>query len=136
MSLLSHHIKGTYSPHDFSLLILTLLDYLDEVMCLSSFSTSKLFFSSLSIQYSLEGSYYIQTTLQRWKLELHFLEGAVSIQIIWNSTQICLLTLLFSHLFISVWTNGYSLSTLVIIQYYFILVAQIVPALAIENSLI
>lgn len=63
MPLLSHHLKGTYSQRDLSLLMLTLITRLRG--CLSSFSIVKLpRFPFLSMLYSLGGGHYLQPSLR------------------------------------------------------------------------
>lgn len=53
----------------------------------------------------LEGSHSVQPTLKRWGVTLHFLEGGLPIQIIWNSSAWGID--LFPHLFICLFNYLY-----------------------------
>ena len=115
----SHNIKGTYYPHDLSLLMLALITWLKQ--CLSGSFSIKLLFLPL-ILHSLGGSHYAQPTLELG-VELHLLESEVSTEIMWNSSvqKMCLFPSinLLNHLFMSVWTCGYLFYTWVLIQLSF-----------------
>ena len=92
--LSSHHTKGTYNQHDFSLLVFTLVTWLRQCVCQVS-PLWNYFFPPLSMLYSWERTYLVQPTLKRWRVKLHLLEEAVSTQIIWSSPQeICLFFLI------------------------------------------
>lgn len=70
-----HHIKVTQYQYGISLLMLILITWLKYY--LSGFSTVKLFFSPLSVLYSLEGSYCVQSTLKEQRIMIHILKGKV-----------------------------------------------------------
>jgi len=100
--------KGMFDQYDLSLLTLTSIICLKQ--CLSAFSSVQLliFFSPFLLS-SLKGNHYEQPTFKEWGVMLHFLEGTISTQIIWDSSawEICLFPHLPNHLFISVWTYRY-----------------------------
>ena len=133
----SHHIKRTSIKMTY-LLMMTLITWL-EVVFVRFLHCKVALFSSFSVLYSLKGDCYVQPTLVSWelysvslrpeylcKLLAIFLHGALSL----------LPYLLFSSLFISVWTHGYLFYTLVYNPLLLYFVVQIVPAQAIGSSFI
>lgn len=102
-----HHILSRI--HDLSLLILILSTCLRQ--CFSVFCT-EICLPSLhhSIQSSLEGNHYVQSTYKEWRVMLHLLEGTISTHIIWNSSiqEICLFSQ-FIYLFIHSYLYQYGL---------------------------
>ena len=77
------------------------LKHLPKAVFLSFLHWNLLALSHLSIQPSLEGSHYVQSTCKEWGVILHLLEGTISTHIIWNSSiqEICLFSQ-FIYLFI------------------------------------
>lgn len=96
-----------------SLLMLTWITQLRS--CWSGFSTVKLPPPNLSVLPSLEGIHFVQPMLER-EIVLHLLEGRVLMSIIWNYSMWDIWFVpslpIFIYLFISLWTYGYLLYTL------------------------
>lgn len=116
--------QGASFQHDLLLPMLTLVTWLRY--CLSDFSTVKLYFSPFSIQYSLEGSHYMQPTFMNEEY-LHKLFG------IFFAWKICLFSpiYLFNHLFLLLYTHVYLFYNQCNVTYF---VTQIVSVLAIGSS--
>lgn len=93
------------------------------------FSTVNLLFSFLSMLSSLEGSLCVHLIFKEWEIVYPFLKGGVPI--LWNKWSGIVLygrliyssvsIYLYSQLFISARTQGYSFILWVTLQYYFIL---------------
>lgn len=85
--------------------MLTLVNRLKQ--CLSEFSSVRLLFLPLSIQFSLKGSREAQPTPEGLGITLHILEGEPKLFGIFTYEKFSSSPPLIYYLFISVWANEY-----------------------------
>lgn len=114
VSFLSHHIKGIYYQHDWSLLMLTLITWLVVIFVRFLHCRVTLFFFFFpSFPYCNLWKKF--TSPHSRNGELYLTSLRVECQIFSFSS-----IYLFNHLFVLAWTDGYLFLLWVIIRYYFI----------------